>query len=56
MLPCHLANVALRTGERIFFDSARNACFADPDHKLPLPQADRLLAPTYREGHGLSKG
>jgi predicted dehydrogenase len=50
---CHLANVSLRIGRRIFWDGQKELCFTDRELKSPDADANKLLAREYRKGYEL---
>lgn len=48
-LACHLANIAYRTGHKLYFNPAALRCFSDPAYQTPDVQADEMLRrPSYR--------
>ena len=50
---CHLANVSLRAGRKIFWDHQKELCFKDAEKTIPDPVANRLLTREYRKGYEL---
>ena len=50
---CHLANVSLRVGRRIFWDHEKELCFKDRDLKIEDAEANALLTREYRRGFEL---
>jgi predicted dehydrogenase len=50
---CHLANIAYRTGHKIYYNPGRQQCFSDAEFKIPDAAANELLRrQTYREPYG----
>ncbi len=52
---CHLANVSLRAGRKIFWDPDRELCFKDAERRIPDPKANQYLTRDYRRGYELPK-
>lgn len=52
---CHLANISLRVGRKIYWDHKTERCFKDPEHKVPDAEANRWLAREYRKPWELPK-
>lgn len=52
---CHLANVSLRVGRRLFWDAQKELCFTDRELKTPDTEANQLLTREYRQGFELPK-
>lgn len=52
---CHLANVSLLVGRRIFWDAQKELCFTDRELKNPDQDANKLLAREYRQGYELPR-
>lgn len=50
---CHLANVSLRVGRRIFWDHQKELCFHDRELKVEDKDANALLTREYRKGYEL---
>jgi len=50
---CHLANVSLRAGRKIFWDPTKELCFKDAAKTIPDPKANQYLTRTYRKGYEL---
>jgi hypothetical protein len=50
---CHLANIAYRTGHRLYCRPGMQTCFTDPSLQTPDTQANEMLRrETYREPYG----
>jgi hypothetical protein len=45
---CHLANISLRVGRKIYWDADAERCYRDPEHRSPDVEANRLLMRVYR--------
>ena len=52
---CHLANVSLRVGRKIFWDAEKELCFTDRKLTRPDREANALLTREYRKGYELPK-
>ena len=52
---CHLANVSLRVGRKIFWDDQKELCYKDRELKEKDKDANKLLAREYRKGYELPK-
>lgn len=52
---CHLANVSLRAGRKVFWDHQKELCFKDEELRIPDPKANQYLARDYRTGYELPK-
>lgn len=52
---CHLANVSLRAGRKIFWDAATETCYRDAEHKHEDKEANAFLTREYRKGYELPK-
>lgn len=52
---CHLANISLRVGRKIYWDHKTERCFKDPEHTIPDAEANRWLAREYRKPWELPK-
>jgi len=52
---CHLANVSLRAGRKIFWDHQKELCFKDAEKTIPDPVANKFLTREYRKGYELSQ-
>jgi predicted dehydrogenase len=50
---CHLANVSLKVGRKIWWDHKKELCFRDEDLKVPDKEANALLGREYRNGYEL---
>ncbi len=50
---CHLANVSLRVGRKVFWDAKKELCFKDRELTSPDEEANRLLTREYRAGYEL---
>ncbi|HOW72074.1 MAG TPA: Gfo/Idh/MocA family oxidoreductase [Phycisphaerae bacterium] len=50
---CHLANVSLRVGRRVYWDGTRELCFTDRELRIPDREANKYLAREYRKGFEL---
>jgi len=50
---CHLANVSLKVGRKIFWDADKVVCFKDRALTVPDREANKLLAREYRKGFEL---
>ncbi len=50
---CHLANVSLRVGRKIFWDARKEQCFKDRELTVPDAEANQLLTREYRKGYEL---
>lgn len=55
VVSCHLANVSLQVGRKIFWDHQRVACFRDPQLSQEDTQANAYLSREYRKGYELPK-
>ena len=53
VVACHLANVSLRVGRKIFWDDQRELCFTDAKLEIPDKDANQLLTREYRKGYEL---
>jgi predicted dehydrogenase len=53
VVTCHLANVSLRVGRKIFWDAEKVSCFKDAEHKIEDTEANALLGREYRKGFEL---
>ncbi len=53
VIACHLANISVRVGRKIFWDANKNICCEDQELKIPDAQANALLGRTYRKGYEL---
>ncbi len=54
-LCCHLANISLKVGRKIYWDPKREQCYRDPQHKTPDSDANALLSREYRKPWSLPK-
>ncbi|GMU23555.1 MAG: dehydrogenase [Phycisphaerae bacterium] len=52
---CHLANVSLLVGRRIFWDADKEQCYTDRGMRSPDREANALLHREYRKGYELPK-
>lgn len=52
---CHLANVSLRAGRKLFWDHEKELCFKDAELTIPDPACNKLLTREYRKGYELPK-
>jgi len=50
---CHLANVSLRAGRKIFWDPKKELCYKDEALTILDPKANRYLCREYRKGFEL---
>jgi predicted dehydrogenase len=50
---CHLANVSLRAGHKVFWDHEKELCFADKGLKHEDKEANKFLTREYRKGFEL---
>jgi predicted dehydrogenase len=50
---CHLGNISLRLGRKLYWDPVRELCFQDANHKVTDEEANRQLGREYRKGYGL---
>ena len=50
---CHLANVSIRVGRKLFWDHEKELCFRDAALKTPDEDANALLTREYRKGYEL---
>ncbi len=50
---CHLANVSIRVGRKLFWDAANFKCCRDAELKVPDDKATALLGREYRKGYEL---
>lgn len=50
---CHLANVSLRCGHKVFWDAEKAMCFCDRELRTPDEAANRFLSREYRKGYEL---
>lgn len=53
VVACHLANVSLRVGRRIFWDHERELCFKDRELTIEDKEANQYLGREYRKGFEL---
>jgi len=53
VVACHLANVSLKVGRKIFWDAEKVMCFTDRELRTPDAQANALLGREYRKGYEL---
>lgn len=53
VVACHLANVSLRVGRKIYWDGDKELCFKDRELTTPDADANKLLEREYRKGYGL---
>jgi len=51
VVACHLANVSLKVGNKIFWDAEKELCYADAAHKHPYAEANKHLDREYRKGY-----
>jgi predicted dehydrogenase len=54
-LCCHLANIAMKVGRKIYWDAAKEQCYRDAAHKTPDTDANALLGREYRKPWELPK-
>ncbi len=54
-LCCHLANIAMKVGRKIYWDADKELCFRDAAHKTPDADANALLGREYRKPWELPK-
>ncbi len=50
---CHLANVSLRVGRKVFWDADKALCYKDAEHKSLDREANTYLSREYRKGFEL---
>ena len=50
---CHLANVSLRAGRKLFWDHRKELCYKNAELTIPDPKANDLLTRKYRKGYEL---
>jgi predicted dehydrogenase len=50
---CHLANISLLVGRKIYWDPNKEQCFTDRELRHPDREANKLLAREYRKGYEL---
>jgi predicted dehydrogenase len=50
---CHLANVSLRSGQKIFWDPKKELCFSDRELTTEAKEANKFLSREYRKGYEL---
>lgn len=53
VVSCHLANVSLRVGRKIFWDHENLRCYKDAEHKVEDAEANQFLGREYRKGFEL---
>jgi hypothetical protein len=53
VVACHLANVSLLVGRKIFWDHERELCFKDRGLTIEDKEANVLLGREYRKGYEL---
>jgi hypothetical protein len=53
VISCHLANVSLRAGRRLFWDHEKEVCCKDRELKILDEEANNLLGREYRKGYEL---
>jgi len=52
---CHLANVSLRSGSKIYWCTKTEKCYKDPELKTPDAVANQYVTREYRKGYELPK-
>jgi predicted dehydrogenase len=50
---CHLANISIRVGRKIYWDATKEQCFSDAALTTPDAGANALLKREYRKGYEL---
>jgi hypothetical protein len=55
VVACHLANVSLKVGRKVFWDADKVMCFKDRELRIPDRAANKLLSREYRKGFELPK-
>ena len=50
---CHLANVSLQAGRKLFWDPQKELCFKDAEKTILDPVANKHLSREYRKGYEL---
>lgn len=50
---CHLANISLRLGRKLYWDPVKELCFQDAAHKTADEEANLQLGREYRKGYEL---
>ena len=53
MVACHLANVSLKCGRKVFWDREKELCFKDRELKQEDHEANQHLTREYRKGYEL---
>jgi len=53
VVTCHLANISLKVGRKIFWDHEKTMCFKDAELTTPDKEANALLGREYRKGFEL---
>lgn len=53
VVACHLANVSLLVGRKIFWDAAKERCFKDREMTIEDADANKFLGREYRKGYEL---
>ena len=54
-LCCHLANIAMKVGRKIYWDTDKELCYRDPEHRTADADANVLLGREYRKPWDLPK-
>jgi hypothetical protein len=54
-LCCHLANISMKVGRKIYWDADKELCYRDPAHKIADEDANRQLGREYRKPWELPK-
>ena len=52
---CHLANVSLRAGRKVFWDHQKELCFQNAEMTVPDAAANKFLTREYRKGYELPR-
>ncbi len=55
VVACHLANISLKVGRKIFWDADKELCFKDRELTVADADANKLLGREYRKGFELPK-
>jgi hypothetical protein len=54
-LCCHLANISMKVGRKLYWDPAKEQCYRDAEHKIPDGDANALLGREYRKPWSLPR-